>query len=300
MVGHLLLPVYDKDTPATLSPTITTDLLKKECGFTGLVITDGLNMQGVTDIFEPGIIEVKALQAGADLLLIPSDVDKAFACIKQAILDGLISQEDLNEHVLKIIHAKNRYKQTSNCRPDQITDLLNTQEAQELSHLLYQKAITIVHDDNNIPLTSISASSVVITIGLATNCPFTSALNTACPMGTSYSLSQNPSAEELIHAHALADQAHTIIIGLAGLSYQSHTNYGITPAIVEFIKELLTMHKPLILVLFGNPYALKLFNGIPTLIVAYEEHPYAQQAAAELLLGSIKAEGKLPIDVTIF
>jgi beta-glucosidase-like glycosyl hydrolase len=70
MVGHLLVPTYDKENPATLSHTITIALLKKECGFEGLVITDGLDMQAVTAIFEPGVIEVKALQAGADLLIL--------------------------------------------------------------------------------------------------------------------------------------------------------------------------------------------------------------------------------------
>lgn len=295
MVGHLLVPAYDKENPATLSHAIATDLLKKECGFEGLIITDGLDMKGVTDIFEPGIIEVKALQAGADLLLIPSDVDKAFACIKQAVLDGHISQEELDEHVLKIIHAKNRYKQMSCCTPNQISNSLNTQEAQELSRLLYQKAITLVKDSNNIPLT---VSPVVITIGLAEDCPFTTALSSTYPI-TSCSLSQNPTIEELIHAYAIADQAHTIIIGLSGISYQPHTNYGIAPGTVGFIKQLQELHKHLILVLFGNPYALKLFNDIPTLIEAYEDHPYAQQAVTQVLLGTIQAEGKLPIEAYI-
>jgi beta-glucosidase-like glycosyl hydrolase len=295
MVGHLLIPAYDKENPATLSYAITTDLLKKECGFNGLVITDGLNMHGVTDIFEPGVIEVKALQAGADLLLIPSDVDKAFACIKQAVLDGHISQEELDEHVLKIIHAKNIYKPTRTCSPDKVTEALNCKEAQELSRLLYQEAITIVRDDNSIPLTASNGTTTVITIGLDTDCPFVTTLNSAHPI-TPCATSQSPAQEELDAAFATASKADTVIIGLAGLSYQPHTNYGTAPQTVAFIKTLQELHKQLILVLFGNPYALKLFNDIPTLVEAYEDHPYAQQAAAKVLLGTIHAEGKLPIE----
>ncbi len=56
-------------------------------------------------------------------------------------------------------------------------------------------------------------------------------------------------------------------------------------------------NKQIILVLFGNPYALTLFKDIPGVIEAYEDHPYAQQAAAQVIMGTIKAEGKLPIKV---
>lgn len=294
MVGHLLLPEYDKEMPATLSHAITTNLLKKECAFEGLVVTDGLDMQGVTNILKPGMIEVKALQAGADLLLIPSNVDKAFTCIKQAVLDGLITQDELDEHVLKIIHAKNIYTQTSNCLPETITAALNTPKAQELSRLLYQKAITVV-SNNNIPLVATSDPIAAITIDMVQDCPLVSALSNHYHI-TSYSLTHNPTQEELAHAYATAEAAKTIIVGLAGLSYQPHTNYGIAEQIIELIQKLQTLHKTLILVLFGNPYAIELFNGTSTLIVAYEDHPYAQQAAVELILGNMQAEGKLPIE----
>lgn len=295
MVGHLLLPTYDKKMPATLSYAITTKLLKQECAFNGLVVTDGLDMAGVVNTQEPGYIEVKALQAGADLLLIPSDVDKAFACIKQAVLDGQITQEELNEHVLKIIHAKNIYKQTNNYNPETIAATLNTQEAQELSLLLYRKAVTIIHN-NNIPLTATIGPTAVILIGLAANCPFATALSTHHQI-MPYSVAQNPTAQDFAQAYSTAQKAETIIIGLAGLTYQSYTNYGISSHIIELIRTLKEQHQQTILVLFGNPYALKLFKDMPGLIAAYEDHPYAQQAAAELLLGTIQAEGILPIKI---
>lgn len=292
MVGHLLLPAYDKNAPATLSRAMITRLLKKECGFNGLVITDGLNMQGITNIFKPGEIEVKALQAGADLLLIPANVDAAFSCVKQAVLDGHISQKELDEHVFKIIHAKNMYKQSGNCTPENITATLNSQEAQDLSRLLYQKAITVVKNNGSIPLNA-DTSTTVITIGLTAENPFVTTLRKARKI-TSYTLPQSPSAAELAGAYAALYKAQTIIIGLAGLSYVPYTNYNIAPQTVEFIEAL---GKHCIVVLFGNPYALALFKDMPALIEAYEDYPYAQIAAAEVLLGTIPAEGQLPIKV---
>jgi beta-glucosidase-like glycosyl hydrolase len=295
MVGHLLIPTYDTDAPATLSFAITTKLLKEQCGFNGLVITDGLDMRGITDMQEPGMIEVKALQAGADLLLIPSNADKAFAQIKQAVHDGSITQEQLDEHVLKIIHAKNRYKPTDTCSPDQIAAALNTSEVHELSRLLYQKAITIVHNDSTIPLTATTGPTTVITIGLDAHCPFVATLSSTHQI-TPCCLGQNPSEAEISQAYTSAGHAKTVIIGLAGLTYQPQTNYGIAPQTIELIKTLQKLQSPLILVLFGNPYALKLFNDLPVLVEAYEDHPYAQQAAAAVLLGAVAAEGKLPIE----
>lgn len=295
MVGHLLLPLYDKDLPATISRAITTTLLKEECAFTGLVITDGLDMHGVTDILESGAIEVKALQAGADLLLIPADVEKAFISIKNAVLSGQIPQEELDEHVLHILHAKNIYTQPCHPETSTITHIINNQEAQELCRLLYQKAITLVRNDGNIPLTTNSITTV-ITIGLTSESTFVETLQKTQPIELSI-LSKNPSEQEIDCAWSMAEKSNRVVIGLAGLHYTPNTNYGIDTQVEELIKKIHSSGKLCTLVILGNPYSLKLFKEIPTVIEAYEEHPYAQQAAAEVLLGIIQAEGQLPITI---
>jgi len=87
MVAHLQVPAFDsaKNTPTTLSKNVVTDLLKGELGFEGLAFTDAMNMQGVAKYYEPGEADVKALQAGNDIILFPLDVPKAMKQIEKAL-----------------------------------------------------------------------------------------------------------------------------------------------------------------------------------------------------------------------
>ena len=109
MVGHLEVPAFEeqKKLPSSLSRKIVTDLLRKELGFEGLIITDSLHMYGVTKYFNPGEYELYGLLAGNDILLCPFDVPAAVAAIKQAIKDDLISEQEIDTHVAKILHTKN-------------------------------------------------------------------------------------------------------------------------------------------------------------------------------------------------
>lgn len=108
MTAHLAVPALEAEPnrPTSLSRNVVTNVLQKELGFEGLVVTDGLDMQGVTKHFKPGEIELHALRAGNDILLCPMDAPKAIALIKQAIDEGTISTEELDRHVLKILLAK--------------------------------------------------------------------------------------------------------------------------------------------------------------------------------------------------
>lgn len=110
MVGHLEVPAFEdrKKLPSSLSKKIVTDLLQKELGFNGLVITDSLHMYGVTKYFNPGEYELYGLLAGNDILLCPFDVPAAVAAIKQAIADNLITEQEIDTHVEKILNVKNK------------------------------------------------------------------------------------------------------------------------------------------------------------------------------------------------
>jgi beta-glucosidase-like glycosyl hydrolase len=109
MVGHLEVPAFEeqKNVPSSLSKKIVTDLLQKELGFTGLIITDALDMQAVTRYYSDGQAELHALLAGNDILLCPVDVPAAVAAIKKALADGLITEQEIDTHVEKILKIKN-------------------------------------------------------------------------------------------------------------------------------------------------------------------------------------------------
>lgn len=105
MLGHLIVADVD-DRPALLSPKIVTELLRGELGFDGVVITDSLKMQAMTDHYGSGDIAVGAVQAGVDLLLCPKNLDEAVSALTQAVEDGTIPQARLDESVLRVLRLK--------------------------------------------------------------------------------------------------------------------------------------------------------------------------------------------------
>lgn len=109
MIGHLVVPALDEteNLPATLSKKIVTDFLQNTLGFNGLIITDALDMGAITKTYSNGQAELQALLAGNDILLCPVDVVAAIATIKQAIKDNLITEEEIDVHVEKILAFKN-------------------------------------------------------------------------------------------------------------------------------------------------------------------------------------------------
>ncbi len=110
MVAHVTVPALDSDPNhvATISPVIVSDLLEKQLGFTGIIVTDALDMAGLTHLFsnDIGRAAVEAFKAGNDLLLIPADFPASYNAMLQAAQSGEISRERLDRSVLKILKAK--------------------------------------------------------------------------------------------------------------------------------------------------------------------------------------------------
>lgn len=140
MISHLALPKITKDyTPASLSYEIITNLLKNKLGFKGLVVTDALNMQALTKNYSEKEILIKAINAGADLLLMPQDPVNAVKIIKEAVNGGLISEERINESVEKILSLKDStIKNNYNEYLD--VSYLNSSEHQDIINSIYSKS----------------------------------------------------------------------------------------------------------------------------------------------------------------
>ena len=109
MMGHLSLPnVTGNDVPSTLSATVITDILRNELGYQGIVITDSMRMHAITDYYNSGDAAVTAILAGDDMILMPADFDAAYAGVLNAVYEGRITMERLNESVRRILRVKLR------------------------------------------------------------------------------------------------------------------------------------------------------------------------------------------------
>ena len=154
MVAHLFIPQLDttKNLPSTLSKNIVQKLLKERMNFKGLVFTDALNMKGASDYNKPGMLDTKALLAGNDMLLFSEDVPKAMEEIKKAIANNEITQDEIDARCKKILKVKywcildkNKYSPTR-----LLGEEINTNASVILNTKLYENAITLLQNKNNI------------------------------------------------------------------------------------------------------------------------------------------------------
>ena len=165
MVGHLNIPALDPadQSVSSLSYPIVSQLLKKELGYNGLIITDGMEMKGVRkqNRFE-GDVEIKALLAGVDILLLPGETDSVIAAIKLAVEQDIIPEELINERCMRVIQFKQSHG-ILGFKPANIAELkskMNSAKAVWINRQLEEKALTLLkNEDNTLPLNAKTAEN---------------------------------------------------------------------------------------------------------------------------------------------
>jgi beta-N-acetylhexosaminidase len=161
MVAHVTVPALDPDPNhvATISPAVVTDLLEKQLGFKGLIVTDALDMAGLTHLFanDIGRAAVEAFKAGNDLLIIPADFPASYESMLKAVRSGEISQERLDHSVLKILKIKGALglNKTRTVDTTTIATAVGKPENIAFGQQVANSAITLVRDNGKVlPLKS--------------------------------------------------------------------------------------------------------------------------------------------------
>lgn len=300
MIAHLQVPAFEKktQTPSTLSESIVSGLLKNELGFKGLVITDALNMEGVAKYFQPGEIDLKAFQAGNDVLLFSQDVPSGVRKIKEALINGSISDARLEHSVRKILYAKYQagLHQFTPIKTEHIDDDLN-ELISPIRNQVAEEAITWLNDPYQI-LNKLKTNKVkkvtYVGVGTTTDNTFSSTLK---KYGVSDILFAPTSNKQEIEAFAKSLQTkEAVIIGVHNMNPYVVKNFGLDSLEIENVQRI-GANKNAFTVLFGNPYAMKYFCDIEGAMVAYDEAPETQEVAARELFGLLKPKGKLPVSV---
>lgn len=106
MVGHVYLAKIDKGAPASLSKTILSDLLRKEMGFEGMIMTEQMDAPVITNQYTVRQAVIKAVMSGADVIYDPEDIDEAFFALRQAVMFNEIDEKRINQAVLRILQSK--------------------------------------------------------------------------------------------------------------------------------------------------------------------------------------------------
>lgn len=302
MIAHLNIPAFiaESHVASTLSDSIVTHLLKKELGFDGLVVTDALDMQGVSDHFKPGEIEVEALKAGNDILLLPQDVGKAVDKIKKALIEGYITEDIINERCRKVL----TYKYKAGLHNYIAVDLnnlhgdLNTPYAEQLRQELIENAVTLVKNNNDIiPFKNTRQKKIAsLAIGDGQTKTFQQKLSAHYELSV-YRTSKNLSRADINTWKQRLSGYDKIFISIHNTNSLPQRNFGITQESIDLINEL-KKEKKIILSIFANPYALGFFNNfenIEALFISFHDERHAQETTARIIMGELNSKGRLPV-----
>ena len=335
MVGHIALPQIDStpikplpkavkskptDTdesgeiveekatmPATMSPVMGT-ILRDDLKFQGMIVTDALSMSGLTIYFTQDEAAVRALEAGADMLLKPADVDASFRGVRDAVKSGRLTEKRIEESARKILAAKYDLG-LINQRITPIENIdrtVSTREANNLASEIAEHAITLVRDEDKlIPLKALKPDAKVVNIAITNGDDrswiansFTSRLASSGRKVETVVLDDRSSDREVQKAIELAKSADLIIASLYGRVRSGQVrSAGLPDSGVQVLHAVIGGKAPIIGISFGNPYLLQNFPGLKTYMVAYGDMPSLQQAAARAVLGEIDIAGKLPISL---
>ncbi|MCB9294980.1 MAG: serine hydrolase [Lewinellaceae bacterium] len=299
MVAHLNVPELDarENRPTTLSYNTVTRLLREGLGFEGLIVTDGLDMKGVTKHFAGGQVEAEALLAGNDLLLLPEDLGAAFAEIRKYIREGKLSWERIERSVKKILANKYRLGITrfEALPAENVRQVLNSGQAMQLKRNLIANALTLVRNPGElIPFQRLDTLSLAtLSIGAGAPTPFQERLLAyqAMPALQAGKEISSGKSQELLQQLA---KYEAVIVSLHGMNNRAGSSFGVTPSARSFLRAL-SRETRVILVPFGNPYSLRYFDDIDWVLEAYDDDPDTQDLAAQGLFGAIAFRGRLPV-----
>lgn len=286
MSAHILLPKIDSIFPATLSEFIIKDLLKKELGFEGLVLSDALDMKAITKMYDPEIANFFAYAAGCDILLFPDRIEESILAIKKAIEAGVLKEDELDRRVLKILKAKeflglnkNRFVENINSKD------INSQAAKDLKKELYANSVTLI---NNFGINN----SVLLPINNNENI---GVINIGNDFETFNRELKNHFGDKIIFLDKVLDNKENFNFDILILNLFTTLRGKFDDKIFDALKKY--KNKKIILVLFGNPYCLKKINFSGPTIITYENDVDAQDIVANIITGKIQAMGKLPINL---
>lgn len=298
MVAHLAVPSIEKDVkrPTSISQNTVTNLLRKDVGFQGIIVTDGLGMKGLTKNFPLADGSVEALIAGNDMLCLPEDIELTIDKVKKAIRKNRLKWSTIDQSVRRVLYAK-YHAGLNNYQPintENLTADLN-EPIDEMRKVIAENALTLLrnNDPSIFPLLP-SKKVAYVGIGIDKENVFAQNMRENYQAHTyfiDYKMEQSKVKPMLEY---LKDQYDVVVIGLHQYGRSPNNNYGISNSALSLMLGLQLQHKT-ITVAFGNPYALSNFCGATAVIAAYEDHPITQQAAADMLMGKFTPAGRLPV-----
>ena len=306
MTGHLAVPGLGEDpgVAATLSKKILTGVLREQLGFDGLLVTDALDMGGVKGE-SPADAAVRALAAGADLLLMPPEPRKTRAALVEAVRRGVVSEQRLDDAVRRLLRAKERLGLLAGggLVDPRWRRVFSTRGHSELASRIAARGVTLVRDERGlVPLPRVPRTVLLTLLDRADD-----------PDGgrgarLHASLSHHgrnvvwhrlhPESEAADFERAVASLAEAdVAVAALHVRVRSYSGViGLPPALQPVARQLADVPRSVV-VSFGNPYLIEELPGVSTYLCAYNDGPFTEAAVAAILNGEEPVLGRLPVSI---
>jgi beta-N-acetylhexosaminidase len=330
MTFHGVIPALDTaSVPATLNPAIMTGLLRKQLGFKGLLVTDAMDMSGVlarvtvaggpsgpTATGNYGTIRNAlsigeacklALAAGADVLLMPSDVPAAIDAVVEGVNQGRFTQARVDSSVRRILEIKQQLglERQRFVSLDSVRAIVGDTAHLGVAGLAAQRSITLAKDSLSlVPLARSAGQQTArilsITVASRTDLPAGATFNAELRRSTNVRaelVNPDDPSTNFDRLFAAADSSDVTIVSSYLTTGTNVANPNAPEPIAQFMRMLVQRHPRTIVVAFGNPYLLQQVPAASTYLVGWGGFPVSQASAAHALVGASPIGGRLPISI---
>jgi beta-N-acetylhexosaminidase len=301
MTAHLSVPAIEPDDiPSTASPKVITGLLRDELGFKGIVVTDALDMAGFASQFNSGEGSVRALEAGADVLLMPPNPEQAIRAVIAAVENGRLTRQRIDASVMRVLTAKVHIgivkKKLADL--DEISDVLDDTEVAGRVQKMSDRAVTLVRNQSNlVPLAPQSKACLVVTVGARLSTygqRMVTEFHRRVPSGHAIIVDPSMPLAALIAEAGDPGACSAIAIAI----FSTGTNpYADVPA---FLDQLTAGRTPVVVIAMGSPYVVAGVPKAAAFLATFSPTVPSEVSAIKALFGEIAITGRLPVTVPGF
>jgi beta-N-acetylhexosaminidase len=308
MTAHISVPALEPEPiPATVSARILSGILRDQLRFQGIIITDAMDMQGLTKQFSPGEAAVRAIGAGADVLLMSPEPDKAIAAVLAAVESGRLSRKRIQESVERVLAAKTRVGLTSSTKMvdvEAISDRLNDPDDALHAQQVADRAVTLAKNSAAVmPLAEPGAACYIVlreSRASQRGLVFLDQVRERAPRSVAFALDPQMSGAELERiVLKLGDCPAVVVAGFVSVAaYRG--DVALDTAYSAMLAKLTAAKPPVILVSLGNPYLLRNFPGVAAYLATFSTAATSEIAAVKAVFGEIPIQGRLPVSIPGF
>jgi beta-N-acetylhexosaminidase len=304
MTAHISVPSLNGGIvdPSTLSPLVLTNVLRDDMGFDGVVFTDAMDMSAIARRHSPEEAAVRAIEAGADVIVMPPSVERAIEGIVEAVESGRLPEARIDDSVRRLLALKaSLHLDADRFVPlDRVPYAVGVPEHMAVADSIAKRSITLLKNDGNlIPLRGTRSARVMSVTyrrgsDLLASRYFDSTLRGTYPRLLTAELNQDSSdgIYEGLLRQARGQQLVIVSTYVTAVSYSG--TVAIPEELVDFIRDLRNAGIPHVVVSFGNPYLIADFPGTQAYMLAWNGSEASQRAAARALLGEAGITGRLP------